>query len=191
MNPDMKRLVPLSEEQDRRCPSCGHYAIETIEIERTFPYGEGDQATEVSATVPLRRCRECGFEFLDAEAEEIQHDAVCRHVGVMTPSEIRALRQKAGGLSRGEFARVTRLGEATIGRWERGELLQNAAYDQLLYLLTFPENFIRLRRRIEQSSPAQCSPTPETLSPRFRVIVPTPDLRERAARFSLNMAGAA
>jgi DNA-binding transcriptional regulator YiaG len=71
----------------------------------------------------------------------------------MTPAEVRAVRQKAGSLSRAEFARITRLGEATIGRWERGELIQNAANDQLLYLLTFPENVVRLRDRIEKPNP--------------------------------------
>jgi putative zinc finger/helix-turn-helix YgiT family protein len=136
-----------AEELDRRCPSCGRTAIDTEEIERRFPYGAGDQAVQLSAVVPLRRCRDCGFEFLDAEAEEKQAEAVCRHLGVMTSSEVRAIRRKAGALSRTEFARITRLGEATIGRWERGELIQNAANDQLLYLLTFPENVTRLRNR--------------------------------------------
>jgi DNA-binding transcriptional regulator YiaG len=143
----------------------------------------------VSAVVPLRRCSECGFEFLDAEAEARQHAAVCRHIGVMTPSEIRRVRQMTGNLSRGEFARLTRLGDATIGRWERGELIQNAAYDQLLYLLTFPENVIRLRDRVERLSSSEYLPQPPAAT--FRVIRPTDDLRERAAKFSLTRTGAA
>ena len=191
MNPDMRRLVAFTEDRGERCPSCGHDAIETTEIERTFPFGEGAHAVELSTNVPLRRCRECGFEFLDAEAEERQHEAVCRHLGVMTPSEVRAVRQKVGGLSRGEFARMTRLGEATIGRWERGELVQNAANDQLLYLLTFPENVVRLRGRIEHACSVGSSPTSRHESPRFRVLQPTEALRKRAARFSLRGTGAA
>jgi DNA-binding transcriptional regulator YiaG len=109
--------------------------------------------------VPLRRCRDCGFEFLDSVAEERQHDAVCRHLGVMTPAEIRQIRQKAGSLSRGEFAKISRVGEASLGRWERGELIQNAANDQLLYLLTFPENLNRLRERLQRKN------LPESLAP--------------------------
>jgi putative zinc finger/helix-turn-helix YgiT family protein len=141
------RLAVALEDASSSCPSCGHEAIETTQIDHRFPYGEGDQAVELSAMVPLRRCRDCGLEFLDSVAEDRQHEAVCRHLGVMTPVEIREIRQKAGSLSRGEFAKISRLGEATLGRWERGELIQNAANDQLLYLLTFPENLSRLRQR--------------------------------------------
>ncbi len=194
MNPqaqDKHTMLPLIGELHCQCPSCGHASIETEEIERTFLYGTGDQAVELSAIVPLRRCRQCGFEFLDAEAEERQSEAVCRHLEVMTPTEIRAIRQKAGGLSRAEFARITRLGEATIGRWERGELIQNAANDQLLYLLTFPDNLIRLRNRVEKNKSSASSSVPSPPCPAFRVLHSTPALREQAARFSLTKAGVA
>jgi putative zinc finger/helix-turn-helix YgiT family protein len=189
MNPQYGQLFPLPNDRDERCPSCDCSNIETVEIERTLPYGEGEQAVELPVTVPLRRCCKCGFEFLDVEAEERQHEAVCRHLGVMTPSEIRSVRQATGNLSRGEFARITRLGEATLGRWERGELIQNAANDQLLYLLTFCENIIRLRERAERGTPS--AGLPKSPSPSFRVIQITDDLRERAAKFSLTRTGAA
>jgi DNA-binding transcriptional regulator YiaG len=145
-----KLLAPIREEVSLSCPACGHGSVETTQIEHKFPYGDGDKGVELSATVPLRRCLECGVEFFDAVAEEIRHEAVCRYLGVMPPAEVQAVRRMSGSLSRGEFAKITRLGEATIGRWERGELIQNAANDQLLYLLTFPENLTRLRDRLEK-----------------------------------------
>jgi transcriptional regulator with XRE-family HTH domain len=87
----------------------------------------------------------------------------------MTPAEIRAIRREAGALSRAQFARITRLGEATIGRWERGELIQNRANDQLLYLLTFPENVTRLRNRERKDeSPRSPSAPPEGQRSRVR-----------------------
>ncbi len=141
-------------ERDLSCPECGSERIVTETIDHRFPYGQEDSAVELSARIPVRRCEECGDEFLDDEAEDLMHEAVCRHLGVMTPSEVRAIRQQCGSLSRAEFARITRLGEATIGRWERGQLIQNAAYDQLLHLLTFPENLTRLRQRVERAEPA-------------------------------------
>jgi DNA-binding transcriptional regulator YiaG len=152
MNPEHpSRLDAAVQNLHLACPSCGRDAVRTDEIAHTFPYGDGDQVVELSVTVPLRKCLSCGFEFLDSVAEELQHEAVCRYLGVMTPTEVHAVRQKAGGMSQVAFARLTRLGEATIGRWERGELIQNAANDQLLYLLTFPENVVRLRERLEQN----------------------------------------
>jgi putative zinc finger/helix-turn-helix YgiT family protein len=151
-------MAPVFEDTSLSCPSCGHGTVQTTYIEHKFSYGDGDRSVELSANVPLRRCPECGVEFFDSVAEELQHEAVCRHLGVMTPAEVRAVRQKTGSLSRGEFARITRLGEATIGRWERGELIQNAANDQLLYLLTFTENLERLRDRIEKPTPVSSPP---------------------------------
>lgn len=154
------------------CPDCESDRIVTEWIDRPFPYGRGDCSVELSARIPVRRCEECGDQFLDAEAEDLMHEAVCRHLGVMTPSEVRAIRRQSGGLSRAEFSRITRLGEATIGRWERGELIQNAAYDQLLYLLTFPENRVRIRERAERSAlltrEAAPSRTPPTSCPAAR-----------------------
>ena len=116
------------------------------EDEATLPRGE-------AAVGSIRVCTECGFEFLDDEAEDIRHAAVCRHLGVMTPAEIQSLRDRLQ-LTQAEFARITRLGPATVSRWERGESVQNAAYDQYLYLLSFSENVERLKgRAIPSTSP--------------------------------------
>jgi putative zinc finger/helix-turn-helix YgiT family protein len=131
-----------------RCPQCGAARVHTEHVDEPFTYGEGPGAVQLSALVPLRRCARCGMKFLDAAAEDAQHEAICRHLGVMTPAEILALRRRHG-LSRAQFAQLTKLGAATLARWERGVLIQNAAYDQLLYLLTFDENVERLRRRGE------------------------------------------
>jgi DNA-binding transcriptional regulator YiaG len=190
MNPEhLSRLDAPFENHHLVCPSCGRDAIRTVEIAHKFPYGDGDQAVELSVTVPLRHCLSCGFEFLDSVAEELQHDAVCRHLGVMPPAEVRTVRQKAGDMSRGAFARLTRLGEATIGRWERGELIQNAANDQLLYLLTFPENVNRLRERLEQNHIHSRINSSGDGKVQLRVLSRTRVLQEEAANFRLNTCG--
>ncbi len=100
--------------------------------------------------VPLRTCTSCGFEFLDEVAEDLKHDATCHHLGLLTPSEIRAIR-KQYGLKRHEFAAVTGLGEATIGRWESGAIYQSSANDNFLRLLRDPRNMLELQRRAEPS----------------------------------------
>lgn len=172
------------------CPECGSEKIVTETIDHRFSYGQENSAVELSARIPVRRCEECGSEFFDYEAEDLMHEAVCRHLHVMTPSEVRSIRQQHGNLSRAEFARVTRLGEATIGRWERGALIQNAAYDQLLYLLTFTENLIRLQKRIEIeiAEPVESPKAISVSTQRFRSISPTPSLMTEAASFDLIMA---
>jgi DNA-binding transcriptional regulator YiaG len=64
----------------------------------------------------------------------------------MTPREVVAIRTRLG-MTRAALSDLTRLGEASLARWEKGLLIQNAANDQLLYLLRFPENVKRLRSR--------------------------------------------
>lgn len=184
-------IVSAFRNHDLSCPECGSKRIVTETVDHRFPYGQEDTAVELSARIPVRRCEECGDEFLDYEAEDLMHEAVCRHLHVMAPSEVRAIRQQCGCLSRAEFARITRLGEATIGRWERGELIQNAAYDQLLHLLTFPENLIRLRKCVEKAEPAAAPRAVAATTRRFRVLDETPELATKAASFILNTAGAA
>jgi hypothetical protein len=89
-------------------------------------------------------------------------------------------------MSRAAFAQLTKLGEATIARWERGGLIQNAAHDQFLYLLTFEENIKRLTDRNEHKSQSE-SRTSETVPPpRFRVLRPTDEDREVGRTFELN-----
>jgi putative zinc finger/helix-turn-helix YgiT family protein len=127
-----------------RCHSCGA-AVTTRRSELdTFTYGVGNDAVTLTATVSVFACAACGSEFTTSEAEDLRHEAVCRHLGVLTPTEIQALRAKYG-LSRSEFARLARIGEATLARWERGSLIQNAGYDQLLRLLAFPDNVERVQ----------------------------------------------
>jgi len=151
------------------CPTCGDESVNTTITQEQFSYGEGSNAVKLVAKVPLRTCSKCGFKFLDSDAEDAKHEAICRHLGVMTPREVQSLRE-ACGLSRTEFARLTRLGEATIGRWERGALIQNAAYDQLLHLLSFPENLRRLREREAASVAAVTRASHEATESRFRAL---------------------
>jgi len=131
-------------EEGLRCAECGSTNVETRLEKQQFPYGQGRNTVEIEASVPVRHCLQCGFEFLDGAAESRRHEAVCRHLGVLTPDDIKEIRE-AYGLSRAEFSRLTRLGEATLTRWESAALIQNAAYDRYLRLLRFPENFRRLQ----------------------------------------------
>lgn len=129
-----------------RCPECDGTDISTSYEKETVPYGSGTEAIDLTCTVPVRKCKVCGFSFTDDEAAEIRHEAVCRHLNVLTPAEILSIRQSYG-LSRNEFSKLTHIGEASLARWENGYLIQNPANDQLLFLLQYQENVERLRSR--------------------------------------------
>jgi DNA-binding transcriptional regulator YiaG len=161
------------------CPNClSHHISQTEEIE-SFQYGVGEALVNLNAGIPVNHCRDCGMTFTDEVASEIRHEAVCRHLGVMTPREVRSIR---ANLSQEEFADLTKLGKASIARWESGTKIQNMANDYYLYLLSFRDNVDRLRER-EQL------PLVEKLSSfgKFRKISAKDEIRLRkdAAEFEL------
>jgi putative zinc finger/helix-turn-helix YgiT family protein len=153
------------------CFNCGSNHIATRMVTETFQYGSGAKAAELQVSIPVRQCGECGFEYTDSEADDLRHETVCRHLGVMTPAEVVALRKRYN-VSRAEFAERTRIGEASLARWETGELIQNAANDNYLYLLSFPENFQRVVER-HGTQPVRKERLKETVqfTARFRSLV--------------------
>jgi putative zinc finger/helix-turn-helix YgiT family protein len=134
------------EAQNAICPNCESREVRTSMEQEKFIYGVDDTAVELTALVPVHTCTACEFQFTDAAGEVARHQAVCRHLGVLTPQEILNLRKRYE-MTRAEFATVTRFGEASLARWESGELIQNAANDQLLFLLSVPANMEMLAAR--------------------------------------------
>ena len=99
------------------CAACsGNNLSSRMEMDE-FEYGAGESAVSLSANVVVFACDDCDFEFTGPSAEVARHEAVCRHLGVMTPAEIRELRGRYG-MSRQSFASITRLGAASIARWD-------------------------------------------------------------------------
>jgi putative zinc finger/helix-turn-helix YgiT family protein len=174
-NTDLQSLETME------CPNCGSAHIETALQTETFTYGKGTSGVELKAMVPVRKCLDCDFQFTDSAAEEAHHEAVCRHLEVLTPREILALRSRCG-LSRSEFAKITKIGEASLQRWETGQLIQNSGYDQLLYLLHFPANMDRLRER--GLVPAETAEG--EAAARFPNVVDIAQARQQASAFRLH-----
>jgi DNA-binding transcriptional regulator YiaG len=133
------------------CPNCGSKNVTTRPSVDHFTYGSGPDAVQLKANIPFHRCADCMFEYTDSEAEDIRHEAVCRHLGLMGPAEVLDLRSSYG-LTRAEFAEATRIGEASLARWETGQLIQNPANDNFLYLLRFRENWERLKARFKSAT---------------------------------------
>ncbi len=180
--------VEKAESADRAdeisCPACGSRNVETSEEEYRFKYGTGEKQVDLTTNVPLRTCGDCEFAFLDDAAEELCHEAICRHRGVMTPSKIRALRGYLG-FSQSEFAEITGLGTATLSRWERGAVIQNEAYDKYLYLLGFGDNIDRLEERDRLTEGGQY-PVLRDRQPHFREIRDTAALLQKSDSFILS-----
>lgn len=161
-----------------RCPDCDTPAV-TKWHETTFRYGEGDSAVDILVDLPVRVCGACGFEYIDQEGERRKHEALCRHFGVLTPHEIREIRSTRG-MSRAAFAELTGLGEATIGRWERGAGIQSLANDRYLRLLGQANGVAHLSTLLRSSHAPEERPRP-----RFRSLVETKRVRVAQQSFEL------
>ena len=170
----------------RECPQCGEASITTYWHHDIFTYGSGASAAKLHVDLPVRRCASCDLEFLDHEGERLRHEAVCRHLGVLSPAEIADIRKRFG-MTRAVFAELTGLGPATLNRWENGAIVQNLANDRYLRLLALPHVMSRLQSLVSARRSANSAPLPAKVIP-FRALTDSPQLRRDQASFQLRRA---
>src|SRR5437867_3036836 len=97
-----------------------------------FDFDLGDQTVKVRAdNVPVQQCDQCGEVMSGPAAATVRHEAICRAAGLLTPAEIKAIREQFGW-SQQYLADLTGLRIATVSRWERGRLLQNRSNNKVL-----------------------------------------------------------
>lgn len=145
----------------------------------TFDYGAGDTAVQLSAEVPVYHCANCDIQILNYRAEEIKHNTLCEHFGVLNPSSIVQLR-KSYGMSRAEFARILGVGEASLNRWEKGINIQNYANDRYLRLLQDPDTMARLKKLVVEQSDSM-----KKQATRFACLALSSALVDRQRKFQL------
>jgi len=144
-----------------KCPECerGHLVPFTRDEELDYDLGE-ETIKVISRDVPVERCDACGMVASGPAAAKVRHEAVCRAVGLLTPSEIKALRDKFGW-SQQYLADLTDFGIATVSRWERGRLLQNRSNNKVLKAIRdcppfreYLEGLLASKTRKHASAPA-------------------------------------
>src|SRR5579862_2905555 len=143
-------IMAVSKQQTENpieCCNCGSTNVSTTTITEIIQYGAGISHEEITAlNVPVHSCADCNCEFAGSDADVIRHEAVCGHLGVLTPMDIIRIRKDLG-LTRKEFAELTKFGEASLARWENGEFIQNGANYQLLYLLRQEKKNVKLLKQ--------------------------------------------
>ena len=181
---DQRRSAAWAREvrMDTACPLCGSEGITTSKHPHAFKYGSGESAVDLTVNVPVHRCNTCEFEYLDEVAERVKHDAVCEHLGVLSPIEIRRIRDDHR-MTRARFAQVTGLGEASLNRWENGLTIQTQANDRYLRLLARPEIMRHLEDLVATDSPS--SPLSVPVGKRFRTLDLTDAMRKQGESFQL------
>ena len=181
---DPQRLMPRlrTVQPDPACPMCGDAGITTSWNRHNFDYGTGDSAVELVVSVPVRRCDACEFEYLDEAAERLKHEAVCQHLGVLPPAEIRGIRETLK-MTRARFAQETGLGEASLNRWENGLTVQTHANDRYLRLLARPGIMRQLQEIVPIEAPSE--PVAVPIGNRFRTLEVTDALLKEQESFRL------
>ncbi|MBB4120726.1 putative zinc finger/helix-turn-helix YgiT family protein [Martelella radicis] len=157
----------------QRCEICEANAVTVREHEEKFVYGSGDDQVLLSAIVPVYECSECGEMYTDHEAEELRHEAVCKHLGRLTPRQVKAIRESYN-LSQEKFADVSGFGVASIKRWELGNQIQGESANNLLLLLRAPRN-LRLVQEANRKGSFQ---------PKFRTKI-ADTTRQQSLKFKL------
>ncbi len=124
-------------DQTRRdCPVCGaslamHWTDEPLHEE----FREGTY--EVTGFT-YEKCDACGESLLRAgQADEVEKAAVAlarADLGRLTSEEILELRHDLG-ITQAELESQLGVGTGTVGRWERGTVLQGATADRLMRIL--------------------------------------------------------
>ena len=139
-----------------RCPDCdGTFNKDWKHT--TIPYGAGEDAVDIPVRLPLYTCVSCGLQTLDEEGERLEHEAVCDHLGILSPQEIKRIREQHD-MTRDEFAELTGIGESSLGRWERALNMQSLAYDKYLRLLQRPAIFALLQKDLLTTNVSQTNP---------------------------------
>ena len=120
----------------KRCPDCGQ-AGEGALIRKTIRHhwAEGvETQREYEAQLDVVSCSKCGAQVIDRYARLQMHEAWCRSNGILSPRQIRLIRNTLG-LTIEDFARLLGFGSASVGRWERGMLVPNESSNRLMKLL--------------------------------------------------------
>jgi DNA-binding transcriptional regulator YiaG len=109
--------------------------IEETDFEVAIPNAERTAIVErITIRVPVERDPVTGEEVLTSEALDLIEDTQARHMGLLLPGEIRALRKSLGLTQRG-FGDLLQVGEKTATRWETGRGRPSRSLNVLLCAL--------------------------------------------------------
>ena len=155
--------------------------------DHTFDYGLEDESVELKVNIPMHYCLSCDLSLIDDVGAQLKHEAICHHVGLLSPREIRGIRDRQH-MTREEFAKITGLGDASLGRWERGAGFQSQANDRYLRLLAQPKGISRLRAvvdSIHQMTERLPNKDKKATKPRFRVLYASESMLQNQTYFEL------
>src|SRR5580700_8281423 len=104
----------------RKCPNCRERGLDFVtEAYEAELEHDGRKYKIAIPNLSLLKCSVCGNRLLPDEADCRVSDEVRRIAGLLSPSEIRASRDRLH-LTQGQLARALEIEEETLGKWESG-----------------------------------------------------------------------
>ncbi|MCC6426625.1 MAG: type II toxin-antitoxin system MqsA family antitoxin [Phycisphaerales bacterium] len=117
------------------CPMCGKNSL--TEKHGEYRFEPPDPIPGGAIVVPDATWYECGAcheQIVPPALEQAIERERCRRLGLLTPEEIKAVRERTG-LSAVDMATLLGVGEKTYTRWENGRSLQNKSNDTLIRMV--------------------------------------------------------
>jgi putative zinc finger/helix-turn-helix YgiT family protein len=138
----------------KECPICGAAALVEKRGEFYFePPANIPGGTIIILNSKWEQCEACSESILPPELLEKLDKQRYVRLGLLSPSEIKAIRERAD-LSQAQISKILGVGEKTYTRWESGRLLQNKSSDNLIRLFALDPSWLeRLesQRRLPES----------------------------------------
>ena len=123
-----------------KCYQCGGAFAHRIATphHRKLRY-EGVACDVLVTDMPEWHCATCDLSVTDEEGDEPLQAALRKHVGLLTPQQIKA-GIKELGITQEKFADKIRCAPESISRWLNGAVLQSRVYDCLMRIyFQFPQ----------------------------------------------------
>lgn len=122
----------------------------TKRMRLAIPSLESESIAEwIEIDVPITRDPDTGEELLTGEALQMIDDAKARHMGLLQPAELKALRMRLG-LTQKEIGELLQIGEKSWTRWEGGKARPSRSMNVLLRALNdgiLPLYYLRALRK--------------------------------------------
>jgi len=108
---------------------------ELIDFEVLIPTIDAEGISErITIQVPITRDPVTGEELLTPEANEKIEQTQARHMGLLSPEELKALRNRLG-ITQRELGDLLQVGEKSYTRWETGRARPSRSINVLLRAL--------------------------------------------------------
>lgn len=128
-----------------KCPVCNIGFLETVTSDYSTVIKDGQQEVVITVSnLKREKCPSCNEEFLGPEALKIIEDAKYKQLGLLTPDELKMIREKLG-LTQGQISSLLCVGKKSYFRWENGLSIQNKSIDRYIRLVNEnPKNILVL-----------------------------------------------